>query len=450
MENTASFFAVPRVSIVEKEIVYLGQIHSTPLIGNSLINADKIRDLVEGEYLKAGVLPSELSTGAVIITGESARKENARAVLQSLSDLAGEFVVSTAGPDLEAIIAGKGSGAWQYSLDNNCLAANIDIGGGTSNIVLFNNGEIIAKGCVDIGGKQICFDRQMQITYLSKSAKLIADSCNIAISEGSKTSIEQLTIICAKMDELLCDLLKGDFSPLLSAIETKGSSKYLPGGNKPKVFFSGGVAAAIYTQQPDLLAYNDIGMILGQKIAKGLVADEYTICQGSETIRATVVGAGNYTTTISGSTIFYSADLFPFKNVPVLKLSPAEEQKCYADQGHWLAQKIQWFCRQCAQEQILLAIEGINNPSYEQLVQMAKTITLAAKAALPSNIPLLIAVKNDIAKALGQTINTMMADTHAVIVIDAVAVEHNDYIDLGKPLMEGLVIPVVVKTLIFA
>ena len=51
-----------------------------------------------------------LRTGAVIITGETARKENANEVLEALSDLAGDFVVATAGPDLESILAARGAG----------------------------------------------------------------------------------------------------------------------------------------------------------------------------------------------------------------------------------------------------------------------------------------------------------------------------------------------------
>ena len=36
-----------------------------------------------------------------------------------------------------------------------------------------------------------------------------------------------------------------------------------------------------------------------------------------------------------------------------------------------------------------------------------------------------------------------------VVSLDSIHVEQNDYIDMGRPLMDGLVVPVVVKTLIF-
>ena len=111
MENTAGYFSVPRVSIVDKKLVYESRIHTTPLVDRVLLDGDGIQAIVAGEFAAAGIHPEDTQTGAVIITGESARKENSAIVLEKLSRFAGEFVVSTAGPDLEAIVAGKGSGA---------------------------------------------------------------------------------------------------------------------------------------------------------------------------------------------------------------------------------------------------------------------------------------------------------------------------------------------------
>ena len=148
MENTAGYFTIPKVSIVEKEIVYRSEIHTTPLLNRSLIDGERVRELVAAEFQRAGFTPADTGTGAVIITGESARKENSALVLEKLSGFAGEFVVSTAGPDLEAIIAGKGSGAQQYSQEMSSTAVNLDIGGGTTNIALFDGGRTAGKGCL--------------------------------------------------------------------------------------------------------------------------------------------------------------------------------------------------------------------------------------------------------------------------------------------------------------
>ena len=128
VENTAGFFSVPHVDIVSKEILYKSVPQETPLKSPVLIDAGRVRELVDREFRKAGYRPEDTQSGAVIITGESARKENSDAVLAELSDFSGEFVVAAAGPDLESVIAGKGSGAYQYSIDHHCRAVNLDIG----------------------------------------------------------------------------------------------------------------------------------------------------------------------------------------------------------------------------------------------------------------------------------------------------------------------------------
>ena len=184
MENTTGYFTVPRVSIVDKQVIYKSNVHITPLTTPVLIDGEAIREIVAKEFQQAGFTPADVDTGAVIITGESARKENAAAVLDKLSGFAGEFVVSTAGPDLESIIAGKGSGAFQYSLDNNCTAVNLDIGGGTTNIVLFDNGDTVSKGCLDIGGRLIRLTKDLTVERVSPAAAHVAEAVGVTLTPG--------------------------------------------------------------------------------------------------------------------------------------------------------------------------------------------------------------------------------------------------------------------------
>lgn len=110
----------------------------------------------------------------MIITGETARKENANSVLQAMSGYAGDFVVATAGPDLESIIAGKGAGAQSYSKEYHTSVVNLDIGGGTTNLVLFNDDELLDTACFDIGGRLIRISPQTkQIEYIAPKLKEI-------------------------------------------------------------------------------------------------------------------------------------------------------------------------------------------------------------------------------------------------------------------------------------
>lgn len=448
MENTAGYFTVPRVAIVGKEVVYKGAVHTTPLLDASHIDGDAVRSIVEDEYRLAGFNTSDVSTGAVIITGEAARKDNSALVLSKLSDFAGEFVVSTAGPDLEAVVAGKGSGAWQFSVDSALPTVNIDIGGGTSNIVFFRDGETAARGCVDIGGRQIRVDGDMTVSYISPSAALIAEDCGVSLSTGGRTSEEELRQVCGRMARLLWEFIAGRSSALLERVTTAGSSPYTPPSAPRAVFFSGGVADCIYSPPDSLFAYGDIGVLLGQEIKASPEFNAYRVVRPGETIRATVVGAGSYTTTVSGSTIFYSAPLFPQKNLPVLKLTLAEQAPLFTGDFSELAKKLRWFFEQTDSDNILLALPGVRDPGYGELKLLAAAVAGAVEQVFRPGEPLFLSVETDMAKALGQTVKAMMPGRETVC-FDSVRVEQNDYVDLGRPLMGGIVIPVVVKTLIF-
>ena len=174
VENTASSFSVPKITITDKKIAYKSQIYFTPLLNQTTIDCEGIKTIIENEYHRAGVPKDKIDTGAVIITGETARKENAQEVLQTLSGFAGDFVVATAGPDLESIISGKGAGACDYSKQHKKNVLNIDIGGGTSNFALFHNGEVLDTGCMDIGGRLIKIDNNRKITYITPKIQKIA------------------------------------------------------------------------------------------------------------------------------------------------------------------------------------------------------------------------------------------------------------------------------------
>jgi len=117
VENRASEFAGPEMVIANREIIYRSPVHFTPLVEGKLVDGRKIKEIVEREYQNAGISRGKVDTGAVIVTGETSRRENARTVLAALSEYAGDFVVATAGPDLESVLAAKGSGAVERSRD---------------------------------------------------------------------------------------------------------------------------------------------------------------------------------------------------------------------------------------------------------------------------------------------------------------------------------------------
>ncbi|NCB41350.1 MAG: ethanolamine ammonia-lyase reactivating factor EutA [Clostridia bacterium] len=450
MENTASYFAIPHVSIISKEVVYKSDIYMTPLKTPSLIDADQVKAIVESEFAKAGYTPSDTQTGAVIITGESARKENASLVLEKLSGFAGDFVVSTAGPDLESILAGKGSGAQQYSKEYNCTVANLDIGGGTTNIVVFDNGDVVTKGCLDIGGRLIRLAPNGALDYISRSVALVAAWKGVHINENEMPQRESLERICEGMAQLLEQALGlCEATALLNEVQTKGSSFLQIEKPIHSIFFSGGVADYIYGDEEDYLKYGDIGILLGRAIRHGKLGTSFSMIKPKETIRATVVGAGTYTTSISGSTITYAKDLLPLKNIPALKLTSAEEEDCFGGDWRKASAHVSWFKEQSASEKIVIVIKGKSNPTYLELKALARSFVKVAEENLGEQEPFIVIIREDMAKALGQALLDLFKVRRNIISLDAIHADDGDYLDIGRPFMDGLVIPVVVKTLIF-
>lgn len=452
MDNAGGYFSVPRVAIVDKEVVYKSEVYMTPLKTDVLIDTEALRDIVAAEFRKAGYRPEDTDSGAVIITGESARKENSDAVLKSLSDFAGDFVVSAAGPDMESLIAGKGSGAWQYSMDHHCRVANLDIGGGTTNVVLFEDGETLARGCLDIGGRLICMNPQGIITKVSPAAAVMAQAAGVSVSVGDRCDELKLTAVTRQMAAALNAYLgvgTKDIDAILRQIKTPGSSDFPVPEKVQAVFFSGGVADLIYHESADTWAYGDIGVLLGRAIRESRLFTDFQKMEPGETIRATVVGAGTYTTTISGSTITYSDDIFPLKNIPVIKLDEELQDACFAGETEPVIRRIQWVLGQNDEEHFILAMPGKRDPGYMEMKRAAAAIRQIMDRVQPPGEPILLVIESDIAKAMGQMIRQQPDLKRQVVAIDSIHVEDGEYVDMGKPMMNGMVIPVVVKTLIF-
>lgn len=450
MENTSGYFSVPRISVTSKEVIYKSDIYLTPLKTEKLIDGEAIRDIIAREYGKAGYKPKDVDTGAVIVTGESSRKENAEEVLRNLSCFAGDFVVSTAGPDLESIIAGKGSGAYQYSIENDCVVINMDIGGGTTNIVVFDGGETIAKTCFDIGGRLVRLSKSGAIKYVSPAAAKIACSVGVHLRAGEPYKREQLEAVTDKMAQLLAQSIAlAPAEKLLYEIQSPESSALDIRGKKiSKIFFSGGVADCIENEKPDF-AFGDIGVLLGRSIRNSLLYGSGLCAAGNETIRATVVGAGTYTTSISGSTITYASEILPVKNIPALKLTAEEQGRCFDGDSAFLAEKIRWFIRESSCECFALAMSGRANPEYREIKTLARCLGESFNSTLKEDVPALVVIEQDMAKALGLFLEAELDSSHRLVCIDGIKIEQGDYVDIGKGVMGGLVIPVVVKTLLF-
>ena len=416
VENRASPFSVPDMEITRREILYRSPVYFTPLLPGDLVDGEKLRELVAAEYRAAGIERESVDTGAVIITGETSRKENARTVLAALSDFAGDFVVATAGPDLESVLAAKGAGAVEFSEESGKTVLHMDIGGGTSNLALIRDGKIAATGCLNVGGRLVRFDETEVITYVSPVLRGITN-----LKVGDPAQREALEMVAQLLARALETAAGRGSIPIPAALFTEEAEmRWQAPAESVVVSFSGGVADCIEREQ-DWRIYGDLGVLLGWAIRKSsLCTGDYRL--GSETIRATVIGAGCHSTQLSGSTVYYQNIQFPLKNLPVVHIRDLQENPVTQT------------------EPTVIAWPGILSPTYAQIKTAARRMAAAQKG------PVLLCLEADMAKALGQALALELPKGTPLLCIDRVRLPEGSYLDIGQPLENAL--PVVVKTLV--
>nr|WP_320011107.1 ethanolamine ammonia-lyase reactivating factor EutA [uncultured Desulfobulbus sp.] len=450
LKNMASLVSVPQIKIMAKEVFFTSAVHQTPLVSATEIDGPQVRAIVEAEYQKAGISPGQVDTGAVIITGETARKSNASEVLQTLSGLAGEFVVATAGPALESIIAGKGAHADALSKERGAVVANLDIGGGTTNIAVFKNGELIDTCCMDIGGRLVKFSEDGVVSYSSPKARQLAQSLGISLTQKLPLSKEEMQRLAEAMASTLAQTLGCEEPTELTRVMATDKLLNLDYAID-YLSFSGGVAECMAqeatTAYTDPLLYGDLGVYLGRALAKSSIGRCFQVVQAEQTIRATVVGAGSHTTSISGSTISYARQALPMQNMPVLKLTAEDERLPYREWEQTIGSKLHWFALEEEQQVPALAFRGPKAPGFDDIQELAGAIIRGMSPRLEPQDPLVVVVENDLAKALGQALEAVTGPGRQIVCIDAIAVNQGDYIDIGTPVAHGNVVPVIVKTL---
>lgn len=445
--NVAGISHVPRIEIIDKEVLYKSPVYRTPLLDEITIDTREVENIIKQEYDMAEISPHMIETGAVIITGEAATKNNASEMVHHLSKEAGEFLVATAGPDLEGIIAAKGSGVFQKSKGNGLVRANVDIGGGTANIAVYQNETLLGTCTLHVGGRLIEFENEI-IKSISPPIKRVLEQQNIRLDVGESRASTHIDLIVNMLKNTLYRVLKNE-------VEEQDIPLIL--GNKPDwdvpidvVTFSGGVSECMYQLETveSIATYNDIGMLLAQNIEQSEIFDAFTVEAPLETVRATVLGAGMQTTEISGATIQIDSSKLPLKNIPIMKHDFQQQ----LEQGvktlpKTFEQAKRIFDTVQTESNFALSLTNIPYVKFNEIQILAENIkSLMNERNYPSS-PIILVVESDVAKVLGQSLIAMGVE-QPVICIDQIHVDTGDYIDIGRALKSN-VVPVIVKTLTF-
>jgi ethanolamine utilization protein EutA len=453
--RVSSTISLPRYQIVERHLLYASPIYSTPLINREEIDTEQVSRILQKEYEKAGLQMSDIKSGAVIITGETATKRNAQQIVHLLAERSGDFVVATAGADLEGVLAGKGSGAESRSKKIRGVIANIDIGGGTANIALFQRGKVIGTVTFHIGGRLISLDPRGEIHYVSPHLNRWLTEKGWKIEKGQLITYEELKEITVELAHTLLSYLKGGGKEeALAHLFVGQPLEKIP--TIDEIMISGGVGQLMLEQAPSSLqevaVHGDFGPLLAHSLKEVSLHYPFQVIPPEQTVRATVIGAGMQSTEISGSTVYINHSLLPIRNLPVLKLELDGSEMSAIDR---IKQKIEGIMDTGARlfdpfssPPFALALHGLTYCSYRSLQTLADELTFHYKKRFSESRLMVVITENDMAKALGQSLSIRCQGNPHVICIDQIRVEHGDYIDLGEPISDTM-IPVVIKTLAF-
>src|ERR1700722_5345089 len=307
-----------RYYVVSRETLFQSPVALTPYQSEERIDDAKLGVIIDDAYVAAGLSPDKIDTGVVILTGEALRRDNAQGIAKILSEQGGEFVTATAGHHMEAMLAAYGSGAARVSSDEHKRVLNIDIGGGTTKLGLVENGKVIATAAVHIGGRlQVVEDGK--IVRLDPAGKHHARRAGFSWSRGDTADPADLQ----KVADVMADALVAAITarPMPHDIEHLYLTDAIADlGRIDGVMFSGGVAEYVYQREDR--DFGDMGPRLGRAIRARIAAGAFPwpVLPAGECIRATALGASEYSVQLSGNTSYISAPgvLLPRRNHQVL------------------------------------------------------------------------------------------------------------------------------------
>jgi ethanolamine utilization protein EutA len=432
-----------RYEVVARDVVARSPIWLTPYTDPDTIDADRLAELVASGYEAAGIAPKEVDTGAVIITGEAARKANAERIVSALAEHAGQFVCATAGPVLEGVLAAHGSGALAASRDGTPVL-NVDIGGGTTKLTLLRDGHVEHVHAVNVGGRLIAWDEYGRVTRVERAGQRIAAAAGVEVRLGDVVTADSARRIAETAAGVLFDCLPGGPSTGLAA--ELAITPALPGHDVRRVSFSGGVGSLVATDAQQF--HGDLGAPLARAILDRLAGAEWQVRQATETVRATVVGVGQFTVQLSGNTVHVGdRSVLPLHNLQVVDvrdvpLDSASGAAAAIGSGLARGERVDGD----GSLALSLRLGRIDSPAAVNAV--AGGITAALGTSLAAGFPLVVVIDQDIAAILGSRL-AELSHCRAVVVIDQILVAELDFVDIGTVHEESGSVPVVVKSLVF-
>ena len=440
-----------RYIVSERVVLYESDVLLTPYAENQSIDARLLGAFIQAQYDNAGITSEKIDTGALILTGVAVRRSNARAIGELFAKDAGKFVSVSAGDALETTLAAFGSGAAALSIRLNQTVMNIDIGGGTTKMAVCVAGEVVDLTAFDVGARIVAFDQNQQVCRLEEAAKMLAKECGFEIELGQVLAPEKRQGLVALMAHKIIEVAKSkQLSPHTRALLRLDALRH---EHAPGILtFSGGVSEYIYSRQSE--HFDDLGPQLALEISKALQAQwpEIDVQTPEQGIRATVVGASQYTVQVSGSTIFVEPkSTLPLRNIPVIapKLSLSEESIDSGAVAKEIKRALKRLDLSDSDNPVALCYKWGGSATFRRLDDFCKGVAKGFEALIAKGHPLMLIGEADCAGLIGIHCQEEIKVGVPVISVDGITLSELDFVDIGALLETSGAVPVVIKSLVF-
>ena len=436
-----------RFKVTSREVLYRSQIMLTPYLAGTLIDLAKVQQFIEAAYREAGLTPEDIDTGAVIITGEALKKDNAQPIVEYFATYSGKFICAAAGHNHEALLAAYGCGAVEISKSEGKAVLNVDMGGGTTKFALIAGGVVTQTAAINVGARLIAFDATGVVTRLEDAGRVLMQALGHQVELGKKITRKQQADVATLMAKMLFEMIaQGTISPLAQQLMVTPPLRNYRLSQVDHVIFSGGVAEHVYDH--DRTAYGDVGPLLGKRVRERLkdLPNRQMVREPTEGIRATVIGAGEYTVQASGNTSYISnPGVLPIFGLKVIQASLTDGAAVVPA----ITQALRKFDLTSFTSGLALSLSLAGQLDYKTLCQVAEGIADIVRISESAKSPLYLVLDVDVAKSLGGILKEELQLDRDIIAIDGIDVGDLDYIDIGAPMGITEVIPVTVKSLMF-
>src|SRR5215472_7597768 len=419
-----------RYVVTERESFYQSDILLTPYAAEDTIDADALGAFIEQQYRDAKVDPDEIDAGALILTGVAVRRRNARRIGELFARQAGHLVAVSAGDSLESVMAAYGSGAAARSIRNGAPVMNVDVGGGTAKIAVCADGKVVDVTALDVGARLVVVDEAQRIVRLEEAGRRIGAALGLSLEPGAVLTEHDASALVASMADSLFEAMRG---------------------GSPKAGGADLLRLGPLMWRGEIKSYGDLGLQLARELRERLT-NALQLARPEARIRATVIGAAQYTVQVSGSTIFvFPLETLPLRNVPVIAPAlPLDDDKI---EPAAVAAAIRAALKQReldgGDSAVAVFVPWRGSATFQRLDHLCQGIRDGLAPILAHGHPIVLVGDSDVGGLIGIHFCEEMKVASPIVSIDGLELKDFDYIDIGTILDTSGAVAVVIKSLVF-